>query len=108
MSARSVLIASLALLAVLYLAWFGSLDEWIAAAVFALPVLACLAGVALARRTAGFWSGVLALAWFSHGVMVAWSRPAERGWALAEVVLSLAIVIAGSLPGLRARFGRRR
>ena len=108
MTARRVLIVSLALLAMLYVAWFGSLDEWIAAGIFAVPVLACLAGAAPARRTAGFWSGVLALAWFSPGVMVAWSRPPERGWALAEVALSLTIVIAGSLPGLRARFGRRR
>jgi hypothetical protein len=39
--------------------------------------------------------------------MVAWTRPAELGFALAEVALSLAIVLAASVPGLRARFGRR-
>jgi uncharacterized membrane protein len=47
---------------------------------------------------------VLALLWFSHGVMVAWSRPPERALALAEVVLALAVVLAASVPGLRARF----
>ena len=50
-------------------------------------------------RTASFWAGVAALAWFSHGVMVAWSRAGERGYALAEVALALVIVFAASLPG---------
>jgi uncharacterized membrane protein len=50
---------------------------------------------------------VLALLWFSHGVMVAWTRPPERGYALAEVALAVAIVLIASVPGLRARFAKR-
>ncbi|TZF89580.1 DUF2069 domain-containing protein [Cognatilysobacter lacus] len=107
MSLRAVLITSLAALAVLFAAWFAASAEPVAFVVFALPVLACLGGVLARRRTAGFWSGVLALLWFSHGVMVAWTRPGERAYALGEVVLSLLIVAAASLPGLRSRFGRR-
>ena len=105
MNARVLLIAALAALSAVYVGWFAS--EWVALVVFAGPALACLAGVLRRRRTAGFWAGVLALVWFSHGVMVAWTRPAERGFALAEVALSLAIVLAASVPGLRARFRRR-
>ena len=52
-------------------------------------------------------AGLLALLWFSHAVMVAWTRPPERGFALLALLLSLAIVFAASIPGLRARFARR-
>ena len=45
--------------------------------------------------------------WFAHGVMVAWTRPPERGFALFAVLLSLAIVLAASIPGLRRRFARK-
>ncbi|GAB1597129.1 DUF2069 domain-containing protein [Lysobacter claricitrinus] len=107
MTMRAVLMIALAALALLFAAWFGVRSEWVAVGVFALPPLACLAALLARRRTAGFWSGVLALLWFSHGVMVAWTRPAERSYACGEVVLSLVIVAAASLPGLRARFGRR-
>jgi uncharacterized membrane protein len=51
---------------------------------------------------------VLALAWFSHGVMVAWTRPPERLFATVEIVLALAVVFAASIPGLRARLGKKK
>src|SRR3546814_15249629 len=77
--------------------------------VFALPPLLALAGVlrggTVAAKSA-FWAGVLALFWFSHGVMIAWSHPDQAGWAWAEIALSLVVIVAGSWPGLRARFGK--
>jgi uncharacterized membrane protein len=107
--ARGLLCAALFALAAVYGAWFGRDGQWFALAVFAVPAL--WFGVALLRgggaRT-GFWAGVLALAWFSHGVMVAWTRPPERLFAGAEIALAVAIVLAASLTGLRARFGSRR
>lgn len=107
MNARAALACALLALCALYLAWFLGEGDPFAAAVFALPPL-LLAGLLRWRaRGATFWSGVLALAWFSHGVMVAWSRPPERGFALAAVALALAVVLAGNLPALRQRFGRR-
>lgn len=75
-------------------------------AVFALPPLLLGAGVWLRRRTAPFWSGVMALLWFSHGVMVAYSEPDQRTWGLAVTALSVAIVVLSSLRGLVARFSR--
>ena len=107
--ARIVLLSALAALAVLYVVWFAGdadpLAEWI---VFALPPALLAVGVWRRRRTAGFWSAVLALFWFSHGVMVAWSRPPERGFALAALCLAVVIVFAASLPGLQARFAGKR
>lgn len=103
---RMALVASLVLLTLVYAAWFFP-REPIALAVFGLPP----AVLALAVRRAGarpaFFAGVLALLWFSHGVMVAWTRPPERVYALLEVVLALAIVAFSSVPGLRARFAKR-
>jgi uncharacterized membrane protein len=104
------LVAGLAALGMLYAAWFGSRGAWVAVAVFALPPL-LLAWRTAAMRGGGrapFWAAVLSLAWFSHGVMVAWSRPGEAAFALGAVALSLAVLFAASLPALRARFGGRK
>jgi uncharacterized membrane protein len=107
--ARKLLLLALVGLSVLYAAWFASRSEWFAATFFSLPPL-CFA-VALRRdgnpRTA-FWAGVVALLWFSHGVMVAWTRPAERAYAFVEIALALVIVFSASINGLRARFSKGR
>lgn len=105
--ARRMLCTALLALLALYAMWFGREAQWFALAVFALPPL--WLAIALLRgggaRT-GFWAGVLALLWFSHGIMVAWTRPPERVFAFAEIALAVAIVLAASLTGLRARFSR--
>ncbi len=109
MNARHVLVLALLALMALYATWFGRTDSPTAELlVFALPPLLLAAGMLRGMRTAPFWAGVLALAWFSHGVMVAWSRPDERGYALAATFLSLVVVFAANLPGLRARFAKKR
>src|SRR3546814_11115036 len=102
---RWVLRLALLALVLLYATWFALDAQWVALGVFALPPL--LLALALPRPglRAPFWAGLLALAWFSHGVMVAWSRPPERWFALLEVALALIVVFAASMPGLRARFG---
>ena len=91
-------------LAVLYAAWFAQ-DKHREAAllVFAAPplVLALLAWRGWPR--AAFVAGLFALAWFSHGVMVVWSRPGERLPALLAIALSVAVILLPSLPRLRAR-----
>ena len=94
-------------LCALFLFWFAR-EGWPTLLLFAGPPL--LLGLLAWRggQLAAFWAGVLALAWFSHGVMVAWSRPLEAGLATIEIVLALLVILAASLPGLRARFGGRR
>lgn len=107
--ARTVLLASLVALAALYAGWFSQdADPWAEWLVFALPPALLALGVWRRRRTAGFWAAVLALFWFSHGVMVAWSRPPERGFALAALTLAVVVVFAASLPGLQSRFAGKR
>ncbi len=110
--ARRLLRIALLALVVLYGAWFGGLwpagaPRWVAFVVFALPPLLLASALPRHGARAGFWAGVLALPWFSHGVMVAWTRPPERWPALAEVALALVVVFAASIPGLRARFAKR-
>ncbi len=106
---RPALCVVLAAVAALYLAWFAGDRHFVAALlVFVLPVVLLLAGVALGRAKAPFWAGVLSLLLFCHAVMIAWSEPSQRGFALAATVLSVALVFASSWPGLRARFGRRK
>ena len=108
-ASRVVLALALGVLVLLFAAWFRGDDHYLGAlAVFALPPLLLLTGVLRGSARAAFWSGVLGLFWFCHGVMLAWDRPAERGYALAEIALALAIVLSASWPGLRARFGRER
>jgi len=107
---RIVLAAALLALSVLYATWFHDDRHRLAAMlVFALPPLLALAGVLRGGTMASkatFWAGVLGLFWFSHGVMIAWSHPADAGWAWAEIALSLVVIVAGSWPGLQARFGK--
>jgi uncharacterized membrane protein len=74
---------------------------------FCLPPLLLLPGSWRGRRLPTFWAGTLALLWFSHGVMEAWSAPAVRGHALVVVALSLGIVFAAAWPALVARRRRR-
>ncbi len=107
MSARAPLACALLALAALYAAWFAY-DGLVPLAVFALPPLLLLLLLRFRPRAARFLAGVLALLWFSHGVMTAWSRPPERGFALAGVALALAVIFAANFTALRARFGRRR
>jgi uncharacterized membrane protein len=105
--ARGILCVALFALTALYACWFARDGQWVALAVFALPPLACALACLRGGARAAFWAGVLALLWFSHGVMVGWTRAPERGFALVAVALSVAIVLAASVPGLRRRFGGR-
>ena len=104
MSARAYLAATLFALAALFVGWsLGHPHPLAGLLAFALPPV-LLALVALRGwHRAGFTAGVLALLWFSHGVMLAWSEPDQRWFALAEVGLALLVVHAACLPGMRAR-----
>ena len=108
-TSRLVLLASLCALAVLYAVWFAPQSDAVAALlVFVLPAALLAVPVLRRARRAHFWAGVASLAWFTHAVTVLYERPAERGWATAELLLALVILFAASLPGLRARREARR
>jgi uncharacterized membrane protein len=91
--------ASLAALIVLCVAW----ELWLAplrpggslAALKALPLSLPLAGIFSGKRYTYQWSSMLILAYFTEGVMRAWSETGlSRSLALAEVALSLAFFAA--------------
>ena len=107
MKAKRLLMLALLGLAVLFGLWAGR-GEHALAAVLLLVLPPLLLAVAAWRGwpRAGFVAGVFALLWFSHGVMLAWSEPAERGFALVEIALALVVVYASSIDGIRARFGK--
>ena len=106
--AHRITAAALLALAALFALWFHDDRHALAALlVFALPPLLLAWPAWRGGRRAAFWAGVLALFWFSHGVMAAYSRPTEAGYAWAEIALGLAVVLASSWPGLRKRFGRK-
>jgi uncharacterized membrane protein len=100
-----LLIGGLLGLVALYVFWFN--PQPVTMAIFAAPPLLLAALCWNGGNRPAFWAGLLALGWFSHGVMVSWSRPEDRQLANIEIVLSLLVVLAASLPGLRARFSKR-
>ena len=104
MNARRYLAIGLFALAALFVAWSLRGAHLLAGlVVFALPP--ALLGLSALRgwHRAGFTAAMLALLWFSHGVMLLWSEPTLRLFALGETALALIVIHAACLPGMRAR-----
>ncbi len=105
---RRPLAAFLLGLALLYVLWFARDQHAVAAVlVFVSPPLLLAIAAWRGWSRAGFFAGVAALLWFSHGVMVAWTDAGQRGFALGAIAIALGIVYASSIDGIRARFGKR-
>jgi uncharacterized membrane protein len=92
-------VASLVALIVLCLAW----ELWLAPlrpggsalAFKALPLLLPLFGLLRGRRYTYQWAWILGLAYFTEGVVRAWSEQgASRPLAIAEIALSLFFFVA--------------
>lgn len=108
MSSSRPLAWALLALVVFYLLWFAGDAHLLTGLVaFALPPFLLAIGAWRGWHRASFVAGVFALLWFCHGVMLAWSEPAQRWMALVEVALSLVIIYAACLPGARARRGKK-
>jgi uncharacterized membrane protein len=109
MSARALqagAVGSLLVLIALCLAW----ELWLAPArpggswlvLKALPLLAPLFGLLHGRLRTFQWTPFLALAYFTEGVVRAWSEPAPvRSFAAAEIALALALFVC-AIFGARA------
>lgn len=105
---RLLLAITLLALSALFGWWFRDDRHYLATlVVFTLPPLVLAIGARLGSPLAVFWSGVLALGWFSHGVMTAWSHPQDRRYGWLELVLALVVVFVSNWNGLRARLGRK-
>ena len=108
MSSSRPLAWALLALVVFYLLWFAGDAHLLTGLVaFALPPFLLAIAAWRGWHRASFVAGVFALLWFCHGVMLAWSEPAQRWMALVEVALSLVIIYAACLPGARARRGKK-
>jgi len=104
-------IIALLLLQPIWHAWLlppGAAPAWLVTTLFLLPILPSAWLLLRRDRHAAFWGAVAALIYFCHGLMEAWAAPRERGIALAEAALSVALIVSASWPGLRARFDKRR
>ncbi len=111
-STRATFAAVMALFALQWL-WHGALFPsagqtwyWLPI-VFSLPPALLALALWLRRASARYWSGVIALLYFCHGITEAWTVEVARSLALAEVALSVAIILAANWVGLTARFKRR-
>lgn len=92
----------------LWLAPSTSLPPIFVVVVMSLPILPAVLLGLFRRPSAGFWGGVAALLYFSHGVMELWSNPAVTALAWVETLLSVGLVVAASWRGLQARAAARR
>jgi uncharacterized membrane protein len=83
----------------LQLLWHGwlarpeRLPVWLVLAITVIPLLLPLAALRDLRR-ALLWVGILSLFYFCHGVAEAWSLPTVKWLALAEIGLSLLVIVA--------------
>ena len=104
-------ILALALLQPVWHLWLAP-STWLPPAIvlglMSLPILPALLLAIFRRRSAGFWGGVAALLYFSHGVMELWSNPEVTALAWVETLLSVGLVVAASWRGLQARAAARR
>ncbi|SEK60353.1 Predicted membrane protein [Pseudoxanthomonas sp. GM95] len=106
---RPLLAIGLLALSALFGWWFRDDRHYLATLlVFTLPPLVLAIGARLGSRLAAFWTGVLGLGWFSHGVMTAWTHPEVRLYGWIELVLALTVIFAANWTGLRAKLGRKR
>lgn len=95
---RTGRVAWFALLAlqVLWHGWLARpehLPVWLVLAVTVIPLLLPLTALPDLRR-ALLWVGILSLFYFCHGVAEAWSAPTQKWLALAEVALTLLLIMA--------------
>ncbi len=69
----------------------------------ALPLFTALRGLLHGRTYTVKWSLFLALFYFTHGIVEAWSEPAARIYALAEIAAATCWIVAGILYVRRVR-----
>jgi uncharacterized membrane protein len=85
-----------------------TIPAWLITSLFALPLLPVCFLVLIKHRTFAFWGGAIALFYFSHGVMEAWTDRMIWQLGLAEALLSIWVIMASSWDGMKARFATKR
>lgn len=92
-------LAALLALMLLQLVWHwpgttARLDAWLMTALTTLPLLASAWICRRNLRRGVLIGGILCLAYFCHGIVVAWAEPAQRAFGLVEVGLSVIVIFA--------------
>ncbi|MEO5596496.1 MAG: DUF2069 domain-containing protein [Lysobacteraceae bacterium] len=80
---------------------------WLYAAFFCLPMLPALWLLSRRSPVAALVAAIAALIYFCHGVMESMSAASQRTLALAEIALSVIIILAASWNGMRGRFRKK-
>jgi uncharacterized membrane protein len=83
------------------------IPAWFVTSVFVIPLLPVCVLIFIKHRSFAFWGGTLALFYFSHGVMEAWSDRDIWQLGIAEAMLSVWVIIASSWDGMKARFTKK-
>ncbi|MEO6171628.1 MAG: DUF2069 domain-containing protein [Arenimonas sp.] len=74
---------------------------------FSLPLIPVSILILMKHRTFAFWGGTLALFYFSHGVMEAWTLHERWPLGVGEAVISVWVIMAASWDGMKARFTKK-
>jgi uncharacterized membrane protein len=82
-------------------------NPWLISVFFAIPLLPACILILLKHRTFAFWGGAVALFYFSHGVMEAWTMRDIWQLGIGEALLSVWVIIAASWDGMKARFAKK-
>lgn len=96
-------------LVLLQFAWYLAIappatgSPWIALMLTLPPLLLPLAALRRGLRRALFWAGVVALVFFCHGIVAAWTTPAARVPAMLESALCALLIGAVGWSGVRER-----
>ena len=110
MSGESIALGAWAALIVLQPIWYFWLappangQSWFALALTLPPLLLPLLALRRGAGRALLWIGIVALFYFCHGIVAAWTTPAARVPALVEA--ALCVVLIGAM-GLRVRESKR-
>jgi uncharacterized membrane protein len=80
---------------------------WLVTSFFAAPWLIVCVLVFIKHRTFSFWAGTLALFYFSHGVMEAWTQRDIWQLGALEAALCVWVIMAASWDGMKARFTKK-
>lgn len=80
---------------------------WIITLIFALPLIPVCILALLKHHTFAFWGGTLALFYFCHGVMEAWTVREIWPLGIGEAAISVWVIIAASWDGMKTRFAKK-
>jgi uncharacterized membrane protein len=80
---------------------------WLVTLLFATPLLPICLLVLLKHRTYAFWASILALFYFSYGVMEAWMSRDTWPLGFGQATISVWVIMTASWDGMKSRFTKK-